>query len=253
MGDPKKTRKHFKRPLKIWDITHIEREKVLKEAYGLKNKREIWRTEAMLRKKRKSARGLLAMDLEERLKREKELLESLKRIGIVDEKATLDDVLTLKVESFLERRLQTVILRKGLANTAKQARQFITHGLIAINGKKVSAPGYIVKANEEDKLGYYANKKMVLRPAVKEEAKGKEPKKETLAEKFEGARPKAAPETKVIEAGAEVKAVPEKPKAEEKPKVKEAKAEKKPKAEEAAKKGKEAKAEETAEEKEVKE
>lgn len=195
MGDPRKTRKHFKRPLKIWDRENIEREKALKQTYGLKNKREIWRMETVLRKKRNSGRSLLALPLEERLRREKELLQSLARLGILDQKAGLDDVLTLTVESFLERRLQTLVWRKGLANTTRQARQFITHGHIAIAGKKVSAPNYLVTAEEEGKIGYYAGKKMVLRPAVKEK-KGSKPetkeKKKGPKEKFEEAKPPEA-------------------------------------------------------------
>jgi len=194
MGDPRKTRKQFKRPLKIWDRANIETEKALKQTYGLKNKREIWRTEALLRKKRQSARSLLALPLEERLKRQAELLQSLARLGMVDEKAALDDVLTLSVESFLERRLQTIAWRKGLANTATQARQFIAHGHIAINGKRVTAPGYIVTAEEEKHVGYYGGKKMVLSPPEKkkEEKKG-EKKEKTVREKFEEVKPTGTP------------------------------------------------------------
>ncbi len=76
MGDPRKTRKQFKRPLKIWDKANLEKERALLQGYGLKNKREIWRIETMLRKKRHSARSLLALPLEERLKREKQLLQN---------------------------------------------------------------------------------------------------------------------------------------------------------------------------------
>ena len=112
MGDPRKTRKQFKRPLKIWNTASIAREKILKETFGLKNKREIWKTETSLRKKRHSARSLLALPLEERLKREKELIGSLSRVGILTKDAGLDDVLTLTIESFLESRFQTMVLRK---------------------------------------------------------------------------------------------------------------------------------------------
>jgi len=244
MGDPKKTRKHFKRPLKIWDKANIEAEKTLKLAYGLKNKREIWRTEAMLRKKRHSARSLLALPLEERLKREQQLIKSLARIGIMDEKATLDDVLTLSVESFLERRLQTIVWRKGLANTAIQSRQFITHGHIAIAGKRVTAPSYVVTAEEEGKIGYYAGKKMVLSPPEKEKKKKEEAKvakadeKPSLKQKFEAAKPaEGTPSSEeamkaIREAREKAKAAAEQPaakkeKAEEKSAPKEEKAEKK--------------------------
>ncbi len=237
MGDPRKTRKQFKRPLQIWNKANIEKEKNLKEGYGLKNKREIWRAEAMLRKKRQSARSMLALALDERLKREKELLQSLVKLGILDDKATLDDVLTLSVESFLERRLQTVAWRKGLANTATQARQFITHGHIAIAGRRVTAPSYLVTAEEEKKIGYYAGKKMALQPAVKEKKSAKKQGKETqkeksVREKFEEAKPAEEKKT----AAREDKQV-EKTSKEEQPKKN---APKQPAKEEKAKKKKEA-------------
>ena len=188
MGDPRKTRKQFKRPLKIWSKAGLEREKVLKVGYCLKNKREIWKAETLLRKKRHNARSLLALPLEKRIKRENELLGSLSRLGILSAKAVLDDVLTLGVESFLERRLQTLVWRKGLANTAGQARQFVVHGHIAIDGRRVTAPSYLVSAEEEAKIGYYAGKKMVLKPAEKDVKKTAE-KKESVKEAFEAAKP----------------------------------------------------------------
>lgn len=48
----------------------------------------------------------------------------------------------------LERRLDNVLCRGGLATSRGQARQFITHGHIVINGKKVDLPGYLVKQGE---------------------------------------------------------------------------------------------------------
>ncbi|MCX6798732.1 MAG: 30S ribosomal protein S4 [Candidatus Diapherotrites archaeon] len=162
MGDPKKTKKQYRRPVQIWDTASLEKERELRNTYGFKSKRELWKVETILRKKRKSARALLALPLEKRLKKEKELLDSLARLGLLDSKATLEDVLTLSVQSLMERRLQTLVWRKGLANSMKQARQFITHGHIAIGGGRVTAPSYLVLVSEEGKMGYYAGKKMEL-------------------------------------------------------------------------------------------
>ena len=173
MGDPKKTKKHYQRPKRLWDKENLELEKAIKETFGLKNKRELWRINTMLSKKRKSARQLLALQADERAKREQILVKSLARLGLLDEKAGLDDILTLSTEAVLERRLQTIVWRKGLANTTSQARQFITHGHIAINGRKVSAPGHIVTAEEEKNLGYFG-KKMELKPKEQEKPKPKE-------------------------------------------------------------------------------
>ena len=81
-------------------------------------------------------------------------MTKLKKLGILHETAVLDDVLDLKVEDILERRLQTIVFRKGLAKSIYQARQLITHGHISINNRRVRSPGYLVPKEEEDKITY---------------------------------------------------------------------------------------------------
>lgn len=49
------------------------------------------------------------------------------------------------VFQFLERRLDTIVLRAGLAQTIMQARQMVVHGHITLNGKKHNVPSYAVK------------------------------------------------------------------------------------------------------------
>jgi small subunit ribosomal protein S4 len=200
MGDPRKTKKHYETPKKPHDRERLGVERELMRKYGLRSKRELWRTETILRKKRDNARKLLALPLEERLKRSEQLLGSLARLGLLSENSALDDALTLSIESLLERRLQTMVLRQGLANSIRQARQFIVHGHISVNGKRVNSPSYLVSVGEEKKIGYYG-KKMLLKPKAVE-AKG--------ASKAEGAAPKEAAEKAerppVEEAGAPVTA-----------------------------------------------
>ncbi|MBO6243121.1 MAG: 30S ribosomal protein S4 [Clostridia bacterium] len=48
----------------------------------------------------------------------------------------------------LESRLDNVVFRLGFANTRPQARQFVSHGLFEVNGKKVNIPSYLVKAGD---------------------------------------------------------------------------------------------------------
>jgi small subunit ribosomal protein S4 len=69
--------------------------------------------------------------------------------------SNIDDILGLKASALLERRLQTQVHRLGLARTPKQARQFITHGHIAINGQKVTVPGMMVTKEQEMLIDYY--------------------------------------------------------------------------------------------------
>ena len=44
----------------------------------------------------------------------------------------------------LERRLDNVVYRLGLATTRRQARQFVNHGHILVDGKRVDIPSYSV-------------------------------------------------------------------------------------------------------------
>jgi len=155
MGDPKKRRKQYSTPRKKWDKQLLESERKLVNFYGLKNKKELRKHTTWLRNKRQIARSLLALPLETRMVREKELMSGLRKINLVKSDAILDDVLGLKVEELLEKRLQTIILRKGLANTSKQARQFIVHGHISLKGKRISAPGYLVHIDEVSELGWH--------------------------------------------------------------------------------------------------
>lgn len=49
----------------------------------------------------------------------------------------------------LERRLDNVVFRSGLAQSRDQARQIVNHGHILVNGRKVSIPSYGVKTGDE--------------------------------------------------------------------------------------------------------
>jgi small subunit ribosomal protein S4 len=154
MGDPKKQRKKFETPRFPWRTDVLEAELKLLGQYGLRNKREMWRHKTLLSKYRGIARSLLGMSVEERRKLEKNLLDRLHRLGILPETSTLDDVLVLSLEDILERRLQTLVFQKGLAKSIYQARQFITHGHVAIEGRRVSSPSYLVLREEDAKITY---------------------------------------------------------------------------------------------------
>ena len=82
------------------------------------------------------------------------MFEHLERMGFLGADANIESVLSLKVEQQLERRLQTVVYRKGLARSPKQARQFVTHGHIMIGTRKVTIPGYHVSRAEEGQVCY---------------------------------------------------------------------------------------------------
>ncbi len=163
MGDPKRHRKKYITPPHPWDKARLEKEAQLVVKYGLRNKRELWRFQNILRKYRRVARDLLGKinlpgkEGEYAKAKAQMVIKKLYRLGVLPENATLDDILNLSVEDFLERRLQTIVYRQGLARTIKQARQFITHGHIAVDGRRVTAPSFIVTRDIESKISFYKN------------------------------------------------------------------------------------------------
>lgn len=148
----RKLKKLTKRPKKLWDKDRIESEKVIIKNYGLRRKREIWKAESILREYRRRARILAAKKDKEG---EKVLIEKLNKLGLVKKTAQLDDVLSLGLEDILSRRLQTIVFKKELANTPKQARQFIVHGHIAVEEKRCKYPSRLIEKEFEDKIKYY--------------------------------------------------------------------------------------------------
>ena len=154
MGDPKRQRKKYETPRFLWRKDTLQEELKLLGHYGLRNKHELWRHETSLSKYRGIARSLIGKTPEERAKMENELLTKLKKIGVLQETAALDNVLDLTIEDMLERRLQTLVFRKSLAKTSYQARQLITHGHIVIGNRRITIPSYIVSREEEAQITY---------------------------------------------------------------------------------------------------
>jgi small subunit ribosomal protein S4 len=154
MGDPRRQRRKHETPRFPWRTDVLQSELKLIGQYGLRNKRELWRHKTTLSRFRELARSLLGMPVEQRQTIEKQLLDRLNRLGILAETAVLDDVLDLAIEDLLERRLQTMVFSKGMAKSVYQARQLITHGHIAIDGRRVPSPSYIVLKDDEAKLAY---------------------------------------------------------------------------------------------------
>ncbi len=154
MGDPKKQRKKFDTPRFRWRKDILQEELKLLGQYGLRNKHELWRHKTLLSKTRGIARSLIGKAPDERGRMETELLARLKKLGILQETAVLDNVLDLSIEDILERRLQTIVFRKGLTRTIFQSRQLITHGHITINNRRVTIPGYILPKTEEAQIMY---------------------------------------------------------------------------------------------------
>lgn len=155
MGAPKRNRLKFEKPKDRWNLERIKADNSLVTEYGLKNMRELWKAQTEIGRVRRNARELLSVGGTQTESVKERMINRLTRIGITSSTATLSDLLDLKENALLERRLQTIVFKRGLARTVKQARQLTVHGFIAINGKRVNRPGYIVDVKDEERIGYY--------------------------------------------------------------------------------------------------
>jgi len=182
MGDPKRQRKKYSTPSQRWHKERIDEEKTLIKEYGLKNKKELWKAASILRKFAKQAKKLIAEKTEQAKKEEIQLLNRLNALGMM-KTSVVEDVLGLTEKDILERRLQSVVFKKGLAKTISQARQFITHGHIVVNDKKITAPGHLLLKKYEDKIGF-THRSSLFSEEHPERVKTKEkPVKKTKAKK----------------------------------------------------------------------
>ena len=152
MGDPRKSKKTFHRPRRIWTADQLNAELYIIGSYGLRNKRELWKAQSEVARFRNQSRALLALPSELRAEKETQLLGFLNRLGLVNESATLDDVLNLKIEDLLERRLQTIVMKKGGTKSPHQARQIVVHGHVSLGDRIVNIPGYLVRREEEPSI-----------------------------------------------------------------------------------------------------
>jgi small subunit ribosomal protein S4 len=169
----KRKHKGYSRPKRPFDKTRIIEEGGIKKEFGLKNKKEIWKAEAKVKNMREKAKNLIKADEKE----QKALFDKLDKIGI--KVNSIGDVLALNKEDYLKRRLQTIVLKKELAKTIKEARQKIVHKKVLVNGKVVDKPSYIVPVKFEDKITV----KEIKKPKKeKKEDKKQEPDKEEVKE-----------------------------------------------------------------------
>jgi small subunit ribosomal protein S4 len=157
MGHPRKSSKKYDTPPHPWNAERIKEENKLMSKYGLKNKKEIWKADTLVRKYSREARYLLGFSEDQIVHEKNELLGHLYRLGILPEGAPLEDILNLTVEDVLKRRLQSIVFQKGFSRTPKEARVFVVHGHIALDGKKIDSPSYFVKKSQEDAIGFYPN------------------------------------------------------------------------------------------------
>lgn len=149
--------KTYVTPRRPFEKERLDQELKLIGEFGLKNKREVWRVKYTLAKIRKAARELLTLDEKDpkRLFEGNALLRRLVRIGVLDEtRMKLDYVLGLRVDDFMERRLQTQVFKHGLAKSIHHARVLIRQRHIRVRKQVVNIPSFVVRLDSEKHIDF---------------------------------------------------------------------------------------------------
>ncbi|KAL5695006.1 hypothetical protein EMGR_001636 [Emarellia grisea] len=144
-------------PPSPFESARLDSELKIVGEYGLRNKREVWRVQLTLSKIRRAARELLTLDEKDpkRLFEGNALIRRLVRIGVLDEsRMKLDYVLALRVEDFLERRLQTCVYKLGLAKSIHHARVLIKQRHIRVGKQIVNVPSYMVRLDSQKHIDF---------------------------------------------------------------------------------------------------
>ncbi|MCU0642038.1 MAG: S4 domain-containing protein, partial [archaeon] len=75
----------------------------------------------------------------------------------------------LKPEDLFERRLPTIVYKKGFAKTPQEARQMVAHKRVILEGKVVDVPSYLISISEDAHIGIKKRVKPVKAEAPKAE------------------------------------------------------------------------------------
>merc|ERR1711982_45387 len=149
--------KTFKTPRRPFEKERLDAELKLLGEYGLKNKREVWRVNLQVAKMRKAARELLTLDEHDpkRIFEGAALLRRLHNYGILpDSQKQLDYVLSMTVNNFFERRLQTLVFKLGFAKSVHQARVFIRQRHIRVGNQLVDIPSFLVRVENQNLIDF---------------------------------------------------------------------------------------------------
>ena len=152
-------RKTSKTPRKPFDKDRLINELKIVGAYGLRCKREVWRVQLTLAKLRKAARTLLTLEENDprRVFEGDALIRRIVKLGLLKEnERKLDYVLGLTVNQFMERRLQTLVVQRKLANSVHHSRVYIRQRQIAVGKQLVNIPSFMVRVSSEQHIQYAA-------------------------------------------------------------------------------------------------
>ena len=204
MGSPRRQRKKFSKPSHPWQKERILAEKELLKAYGLNRKYEIWKMSSILKNFTRQAKNLITTENAQVEKERNQLLTKLFSLGLTGKDAKIEDVLSLTLKDIMERRLQTLVYRKNLSSSIKQARQFIVHEHVSLGEKTITAPSFLVPVDDENSIQFaqgsiLTNTSHPIRTVINDVKKQKKTKEKVEKKEVKAEEKKMEKEIKVEE------------------------------------------------------
>ena len=155
MGDPRRFRKKYDSPSHPWQKVRIDEETQLKKDFGIPSNTEIWEMLSKLKDFKDRVKKLVPRVDKQAEIEKAQLLAKLQSLSLLQTGEGLDKVLSLTLKNIMDRRLQSLLVKKGLARTMKQARQMITHEHVLVDKNKITAPSYLVNIAEEGLINFH--------------------------------------------------------------------------------------------------
>ncbi len=152
MGDIKKIRKKYSKPAHPWRISRIEEENKICKDYGIPRKTELWKAIAELESNKNQTKKLSTLTTKQALFEKENMIKKLESYGLIQKGDSSDVILGVTLKDILNRRLQTIVFKKGLTTSMRQARQLIIHRHILLNNKILTSPSYLVRISEESQI-----------------------------------------------------------------------------------------------------
>jgi len=150
--------KTSKTPRKPFDKDRLLNELKIVGTYALRNKREAWRVQLTLAKLRKAARELLTLQESDprRTFEGDALIRRIIKLGLLKEnERKLDYVLSLTINEFMKRRLQTCVAEgREMAKSLHHARVLIRQRHISVGKQMVDIPSYMVRVSSEQHIQF---------------------------------------------------------------------------------------------------
>jgi len=173
MGDPRKIRRKYAGPAHPWQKDRIEAEKVIVMDYGIRRKNELWKMSSLLSSFLNRAKNIIARRDAQSEVEKRQLLDRLIKLGLLSKESRVEDVLGIKLKDIMERRLQTILVRKNVARSMLQSRQFITHQYVAVGANKITSPSYLVATSDEPLIRLVREIKLTLPPTKEQKQEAK--------------------------------------------------------------------------------